>query len=448
MSINEWRLLRESLQGGTLGLGQRSTIGGVMGSRLRKEWEDDEDDEDNDNDAEDVYEDDEDEEGPTKDWPPDSGEDADGLPTPDEEMIGADDFGEDEGGDDFLTSVGAGHDGSHLDDDGQEDDFSGYDFSGDDFADDIDASAEEEEPDMDFLGDVDPNLVSGDSGDEIGGEVGGETCPDCNSHGDEVGDPDCETCGGTGFLDDDHGGDLGGDENFLDDDHGGDENFLDDDHGGDLGGDENFLDDDDDIDVDGSHEDFAGKMAAYMKKYMKKENVYGGQPMQQQMQQPMQPNGVQPAPVFAQPSQRRMVKFMSKRGERSFMAADAPKKRESRQHCHCESVGYDDANDCCTEEEFFNSLIKSARGSKRGKSGVSEDALFALADPNAEYARGEPVAGDVGFAPQGRIGGLGGGYTQADLAEIPTLGESRRRSGLPTLTEYVAMKARNRRSGR
>jgi hypothetical protein len=82
----------------------------------------------------------------------------------------------------------------------------------------------------------------------------------------------------------------------------------------------------------------------------------------------------------------------------------------------------------CEGDEFTNSLAKSM-GSKQT---VKEDALF---DAIGDQAQDAP--GSVGFAPQGRIGSIGGGYTKADFADIPVLGESYR---LPTLKEWQAMK--------
>lgn len=51
----------------------------------------------------------------------------------------------------------------------------------------------------------------------------------------------------------------------------------------------------------------------------------------------------------------------------------------------------------------------------------NEDALLT---PEESEEETEPQAGDVGFAPQGRVGSIGGGYTMDDFQDIPTLGES------------------------
>jgi len=158
--------------------------------------------------------------------------------------------------------------------------------------------------------------------------------------------------------------------------------------------------------------------------------------MQQQQNQGAQPQAMA----------KKMVKFMSKKGERSFMAADAPRSYQKKyqkkfmnkdvdprdfkpKHCKCEG------------DDFLNSLCKNASRQQKGSGGVNEDALFQLADPNAEYAQNDPQAGQYGFAPQGRVGSIGGGYTKDDFADIPVLGESVR---FPTLSEYAARKARNK----
>jgi len=131
---------------------------------------------------------------------------------------------------------------------------------------------------------------------------------------------------------------------------------------------------------------------------------------------------------------KKMVKFMSKGGERSFMAADAPRKFMKK-----------DAQKCCNNEtaDFLNSLCRSAKGNNcRNSNGITEDSLLKAIDPHHES---EPQAGQAGFAPQGRVGGIGNGYTKADFNDIPVLGESRR---YPTLAEFAAHKAKNARARR
>lgn len=546
MNLETWQILTESLNGTTtLGLGRPQILGGPIGSRYAEDFgkddDDDDDDKDDDFDGEHLEDDDDDdhkegdlvgsshpEEGPDKNFPPDTEEDEHGLPTPDEEMLGADDFNDEEGDDDFLASLGAGAGGNF--DHGDE----GGDFGGDtdDFLNSLGAHDDTlgahdhlggdggihggQGEDMDFLGDIDPNLLGGEfeGGDDLGDALGthdeeGEThipgteepCPDCNPDGTEHhGDPHCPTCGGEGYVDDlelgpeltggddlggdDLGGDLGDLGGSTDDDFTG---GLDDDGGLDdedapvhphdhmrsymyKGGGKGFVTNAKNLRVISPEKSFMKKMASYMQKHMQKEwailegaGAFGtpqtqmvppGQVTPPQMGAPMAPAmpGVmpgQPNPMAQQQPQmmkKKMVKFMSKKGERSFMAADAPRKSmrkymgkdcdhmkpKKKHHCKCEG------------NDFLDSLCSQAKGTvyQKGSSGISEEALFQLADPNAEYAMGyEPQPGQAGFAPQGRVGSIGGGYTRDDFSDIPTLGESRQYR-YPTLAEYAAMKAR------
>lgn len=533
MNYETWQMLSESLQGGmTLGLARPHTVGGLVGSNLHQEW-DDEEDEDN---EDDEFGDDEEydgqqtkdrkegdlvgsthpDDGPDKGFPPDSQEDEDGLPTPDEELGGADDFDDMEGDDDFLASLGAGAGGEE----GLED---GGDFGGeDDFLSSLGGMGGEgpggdpvgggQGEDMDFLNDIDPSMagfgddeggmgggdlgglggddlggddlgglggddLGGMGGDEFGGdEFGGEgdPCPDCNAGG-EFGDGEegCPTCGGEGFLGGE-GGDLGGDLGGM----GGDE------FGGDEFGDYSQGFDDPEAAEHDHMNSFMKKMASYMKKHMKKEwasfrefapamaaaapPAAGGgmgaamgraatNPMMQQMAgQAAQGAGAQVANNMMQPPpqqnnqqqqqqqqqqnpqmmRRKMVKFMTKDGkERKFMAADAPRSY-MKKHMKKETVQNESF-------DFLSSLKTQAQGTnyKKNWNGISEDAIFNLAGPDAEYAKGEPKPGDVGYAPSGRVGGIGGGYTKQDFADLPTLGESRR---YPTLSQYAAYKARQK----
>jgi hypothetical protein len=84
------------------------------------------------------------------------------------------------------------------------------------------------------------------------------------------------------------------------------------------------------------------------------------------------------------------------------------------------------SNENAEEDDFFASLTKQASVKRTWDDGMSdivkvEDALYALTDPNIGVVK-EPQPGEAGFAPQARIGGIGNGYTQADIAAaIPTL---------------------------
>lgn len=454
MKYNEWKLFTESLRSSmTLGLSHPKTIGGPIGSNLSEfAFDDDDEDEDNDDEDEDEDEDNDDgqqtdddlegdlvgsspeDEGPDKNWPPDGAEDGDEFGGESDDLASA------MGGDEF------GDEGSEFGDEfGGEDDDLASALSGG--MGDAPKAPETGEPNMDFLDDLPMDLLGGEEGEEGGlgahDELGEphepgteEPCPECNPDGmEEEGDPDCPTCQGLGFVDDVGGPD--GDE-LGDLDMGGEEE-------GDLAG------------IGADHNEmpsFMNMMNNYMKRYMRREwdELHENVPMQQQggvvpptpdmMQQPQgmmaKQNPLQ-LPVPPTPQQqmmrKKMVSFMRKDGtKRSFMAADAPRKRKNKKHCPCESTN-----------DFLNSLCKNAGRKQRGTSGISEEALFALADPNAEYAQGTQQAGispgTIGFAPQSRVGSIGGGYTKDDINDIPVLGESRQ---YPTLTQFAAMKARKR----
>jgi hypothetical protein len=538
LNYETWQVLTESFQGvTTLGLSRPQTIGGPIGAHYYEDFGDDDEDDDDDtgfgDDDEDDDGEDEDydgeqtdggtrkkgdligstdpEDGPDKMWPPDSEGDDDNVGTPDQLSAGADDFGDDEMGDDFLASVGAGAGGEEpvggpeggsefgqefggegmggVDDDmlaslsglgGEEDSMGGGlddlggmggDFGGDmgglddlggmggdfggDMGDDMGGlddlggmGGDDLEGGLDALPGAEPvhslddlGGMGGEEGGDFGGEeggMGGEPCPDCNPDGTEQeGDPHCPTCAGQGFLDDGLGGeDFGGHEDF-----GGGEDF---------GGHEDFGGEEEDPTIDQMTAHMANYMQKYMRKHMKKESVLyreefdlnpnwdqgAGQgqqngPMQQQPMQPQMP--MQQGPQAGQSMQqmkKRMVSFMSKKGMKKFMAADAPRsymRKDERQNCKCE------------DNEFFDSLCDQARGNVHKKKTVREDALF-IPPEAANYSYDEPQAGHAGFAPQSRVGSIGGGYTKADFADIPVLGESTRR--YPTLNEYAAWKAR------
>jgi hypothetical protein len=76
--------------------------------------------------------------------------------------------------------------------------------------------------------------------------------------------------------------------------------------------------------------------------------------------------------------------------------------------------------------EFLKSLTDQGKGNVRQKwsSGLTEDALFALENPNSNWQSDssdgtEAGPGEIGFAPQGRIGEIGG----SEMPDLPTLGD-------------------------
>jgi hypothetical protein len=73
-----------------------------------------------------------------------------------------------------------------------------------------------------------------------------------------------------------------------------------------------------------------------------------------------------------------------------------------------------------SEKEFFASLARQfGKPNQKFSSGLSEDLLIPLNDPNAPaYEAPEPQPGDVGYAPQGRVGVIG---SYAESTEFTTL---------------------------
>lgn len=84
--------------------------------------------------------------------------------------------------------------------------------------------------------------------------------------------------------------------------------------------------------------------------------------------------------------------------------------------------------------DFITNLANQARGNhyKKYSSGFQEDFLIT---PTPE----EPKPGEVGFAPQGSLNSVGGGYTMKDFEDIPVL-----ESKYPTLNQYKAKKKKKK----
>ena len=415
MKYNEWKLLQESVSSFSLGVKANPIVGKPFGSQGIQEGgfnfgggdEDDEEEEDDD----DVEGDDEEgddlsddqldgdifgaskeEGGPTKSFPPDDSDD----------MAGGDDMNFDDdqfdlaglGGDSPMGSVAGKEAPSDMGDD--------LGLGGDDMG-DLGGLGAEMGDDMGLGGDDmgmgdDLGLGGDDMGDlgglgaEMGDDMGGEgePCPDCNPDGAGEPDPECQSCHGSGFLDD-----MGGE--------------------GEIGGDEMA-----------PSMDFLNKMASYQKKYM---NANPAMP-QQQMPVPQAQAPVAPVPQMQQQQQQQMQPRQPMFSKK-YMNKD-------RKYCGpCrENVGtYQE-----TQEDFFANLAANAKGEARKKwsSGIKEDALLQAVDPNYNKDSGSQ-AGQVGFAPQGRVGSIGGGYTQQDMQDLPVLGESKK---YPTLDQYAKAKAK------
>ena len=94
-----------------------------------------------------------------------------------------------------------------------------------------------------------------------------------------------------------------------------------------------------------------------------------------------------------------------------------------------------------SEEQWMNTLVKQSQRAKP----VMEDALFKPVDASSHYDN-EPQPGEAGFAPQGRVGSIGGGYEASDFDDIPTLGESTEEEALPTIREYMEWKSKYKKS--
>jgi hypothetical protein len=170
----------------------------------------------------------------------------------------------------------------------------------------------------------------------------------------------------------------------------GDEPSMDGDEDAAMGGDidaEPVIDDNGDMHKDTM--ELMKKMAAYCGKYMKAEAK--------------QMDGNDPEDMPEKP--KKTIKKDAKKDVKHMGKS-----------CHCEN------------NDLADSLAKNMKLQKP----VSEDALFGDIDVEDEIA-----PGSVGFAPQGRMGSIGGGYTKDDFADIPVLGECHR---LPTLKDWRSFK--------
>jgi hypothetical protein len=431
MNYKDWETLNESIGGYTLGLSKPTTLG-LVGDHYQEarppfidDDDDDEDEDDDDYDGDLADEDEEDglegdimggeeedgimgsEEGPESSFPPDG--DMDDADDEDDEMAGV-------LGDIDPELAGLG-----------DDDELGPELTGDmgDEMGDMDMGDElgDEMGDMD-MGDEMGDMEMGELGDEMGDEMGMEMpCPTCNMDGEmEEGDPDCEECGGEGFIADEEGGDLDVD---MEDDMG------------------------DESDVEGEGlavSDLMHRMQDYMQRYMAPKMAAHMDSGAEYMA--ADDNLAAKHKADAGSGQVRRPNHAIKAKARSFMSKDSHDKsmkkdlKKNMKHMcgsgKCENFVGSQSE---THEDFLANLMQSAVDGlpQGGKSGLSEDALFQVVDQDDGFPQAvKPEVGEVGFAPQGRVGGIGGGYTQDDISDIPTLGESRK---YITLSEYLAKKA-------
>jgi len=465
MNYKDWETLNESIGGYTLGLSKPTTLG-LVGDHYQEarppfidDDDDDEDEDDDDYDGDLADEDEEDglegdimggeeedgimgsEEGPESSFPPDG--DMDDADDEDDEMAGV--LGDIDpelaglGDDDELGPELTGDMGDEMGDmdmgDELGDEMGDMDM-GDELGDEMGDELGDEMGDMDMgdelgdeMGDMDMgdemgDMEMGELGDEMGDEMGMEMpCPTCNMDGEmEEGDPDCEECGGEGFIADEEGGDLDVD---MEDDMG------------------------DESDVEGEGlavSDLMHRMQDYMQRYMAPKMAAHMDSGAEYMA--ADDNLAAKHKADAGSGQVRRPNHAIKAKARSFMSKDSHDKsmkkdlKKNMKHMcgsgKCENFVGSQSE---THEDFLANLMQSAVDGlpQGGKSGLSEDALFQVVDQDDGFPQAvKPEVGEVGFAPQGRVGGIGGGYTQDDISDIPTLGESRK---YITLSEYLAKKA-------
>ena len=274
---------------------------------------------------------------------------------------------------------------------------------------DDDEDEDEDEDDVDDedmdndedMGDFPPDDAHGDMGMDDLGDMGDMGMDDLGNDVDEV--PDDTV--------DDMGGDMGGDDEIANVIGELDPALL-----GDDDGDQEVPVDDDAVDVDMEDDDMEDHEEPDA-------DDFGGEP---------------DGDMDDMATMLRMMK--------SYMSKD--KKR-----CNMESSQVvDDFSKFVqkeeTESDWLTTIANQARGdhSLKKSDGVqNEDALF---HPSNNYydddAPTGPEAGNVGFAPQGRIGDIGGGYSMNDFEDMPVVGESK--SELPTIREYMEWKANYRKN--
>ena len=338
----------------------------------------------------------------------------------------------------------------------------------------------------DDMGDELGDELGGDMGDELGDELGGdmgdelgdmgEPCPDCNPDGMGEGDPSCEICGGEGFMPDEEGfGEI--DAEMQDPEEAQKAEFM----RMMKHYQTKFMSKDSDC----------GKMMKHHKHHTKKENVlhvekaeYGSYGKTNLKSAPdgcvgkstkdVADSGEYLSKSADKAAWKKSIsgkKHMSSCGGKKYMDKDDVKPRDIDKNGKIDgwevgrAMGLKKAlgekenkkhmsGKCCenfvgsveeTQDDFLANLSRNARGEVRKKfeSGISaqyEDALFSPIDPESLEVgvRPEPDAGDFGFAPQGRVGAIGGGYTQADVSDIPTM-EGRK---YMSLDQYISKKKR------
>jgi len=157
-------------------------------------------------------------------------------------------------------------------------------------------------------------------------------------------------------------------------------------------------------------------MSSYCGKYMKAESVEGEKPETKELT----------AAQEKLPEKLKLAILKNKKNKKNKI-----KEKDHEEKDHEDTEGKKNCN--CESDEFLKSLSKQVSMNKN----FSEDSLV---KPAYNVSDEEQKPGDVGFAPQGKIGSIGGGYTKDDLSEIPVLGESHK---FPTLTEWMANRSKS-----
>lgn len=233
--------------------------------------------------------------------------------------------------------------------------------------------------------------------DEMGDEMGAEDemgemepCFVCNQAGEEMGeDPNCEACGGTGWIPAEES-EMGDEEMEAP--------MMGDEMGDEMGGDKEMV---------------------FMKKPMRKH-----MPIEDDEERFAQ--DMEDAIHRGQDHDR----YRSDDSHYRDMHDDSHHQHDDRRkgvaagRYHPDKQ-YMSKGGCCNkymkkeDADFMSSLMNQITGDtkKNHSSGLKEDVLFAMEQPK------EPQPGEVGFAPQGRVGGnLGTGFTADDI-DLPTLGD-------------------------
>ncbi len=473
MNYKDWEILNESMGTGfTLGLSNPPSLGlvGDNFQEARPPFIHDDDDDDEDDYDGDITDDDEEDDGLEGDIM--GGEEEDGIMgseegpessfPPDGDMDDAEEDDDGMGG--ILGDIDPELAGLEDDKIGPDGEIGGM---GDELGPELTGELGDEMGDMDMGGELGDEMGDMDMGGELGdemGELGDEMgmmipCPECNPEGEmEEGDPACEVCGGEGEIADEEGGDL------------------DVDMAGDMEG-EMGMDMEQDpegealavSDLMHRMQDYmsrymAPKMAAHMDagdggaEYMAADNnqaaKYSKRPMAGRST-PSTPPHAKAKSFMSKDAHEKNMKHMNKMDKMKYMDKEHQHSKKMKKMSYMKKMKHMDrdhmkhmkhmthetfvGSDRETHDEFLANLTQTATSGlpQKGKSGLAEDALFQVVGPNDAF-QAEPEAGGVGFAPQGRVGEIGGGYTQDDISDIPVLGEAKK---YITLSEYIAKKA-------